>query len=410
MEVREKLAFDDDGCSAALRAFREQFPNAETVILSTCNRTEIYLTRPLREPPRLPEAVEFLAHRQNLDSSEFAPSLYFYEDSEAVRHLFRVVASLDSMVLGESQILGQAKHALRLAQECNSVGPAMTALFQRAFGVAKRIHTETQLAEGHVSIGSAALDFARQIFTRFDDKVVLMVGAGKMGELTLKHLMDHHPKRVLVTNRTAERASALAKRIGAEARPFENLADSLAEADIVLTSTGSPEPVITLERCGDLPRHRKYRPLLVIDLAVPRDVEDAVGELENVFVYDIDDLQRITEQHWEERRSRADVGQRMVEESVREFLQERARRDVGPVVAQLRDHLKGLADSELEWLTPKLKAASEQDRKLVAQLLHRVVNKILHQPTQALNEKGQEGLGQVYAEVIRRLFDLEEDE
>jgi glutamyl-tRNA reductase len=184
----------------------------------------------------------------------------------------------------------------------------------------------------------------------------------------------------------------------------------LVEADVVLTSTGSPEPVITLERCNDLARRRRYRPLLIIDVAVPRDVEDAVGKLENVFLYDIDDLQRITEQHWEERRSRADVGERMVEEGVREFLQERARRDVGPVVTQLRDHLKGLAEAELEWLTPKLKAASEQDRILVAQMLHRVINKVLHHPTQALNEKGQEGLGQVYAEVVRRLFGLEEDD
>ncbi|UCG16250.1 MAG: glutamyl-tRNA reductase [Phycisphaerales bacterium] len=410
LEVREKLAFDDSRCAAALGAFQRAYPDAETVILSTCNRTEVYLVRPLQAPPRLHEAIEFLARQQKLDSRDFASSLYYYEDSEAIRHLFRVVSSLDSMVIGESQILGQAKHAFALARGQGVVKSAMDALFQHAFNVAKQVHSQTEISAGHVSVGSVALDFAHQIFTRFDDKVVMMIGAGEMGELTLKHLIDHHPRRVLVTNRTAARAEDVARRLGVQARPFERLLDLLVEADIVLTSTGSPEPIVTAELCAALPQRRKYRSLLMIDLAVPRDIEEAVGRLDNVFVYDIDDLQRITEKHWAQRRSNVLEGEQIIQDRVAEFLLERARRDVGPVVTDLRRHFEQIARGELKWVTPKLKAVSQRDRELIEQMLNRVINKVLHRPVKALNEKGQEGRSRVYAETIRRLFGLEPDE
>ena len=410
VELREKLAFDDARCTTALTAFREAFPKAEIAILSTCNRTELYVTRPLQAPPRLHEAIEFVARQQGIESRDFASSLYFHEDSEAVRHLFRVVSSLDSMVVGESQILGQAKHALELGRGCGSVQAGMDALFQQAFSVAKQVHSQTQISAGHVSIGSAAMAFAGQIFTHFDDKAVLMIGAGEMGELTLKHLMGHHPRRVLVTNRTAARAQDLADRLGIQAGPFEQLADLLVEADIVLSCTGSPEPIVTPALCANLPHRRRYRPLLMIDMAVPRDIDEAVGSLENVFVYNIDDLQRVTEQHQAERQSKVSQGEEIIQERVAEFLAERARRDVGPVVTDLREHLNQIARGEMEWLVPKLKEASPRDRELIEQMLSRVTNKILHQPTKTLNEKGQEGRGQIYAETLRRLFGLEPED
>jgi len=400
VDVREKLAFDDRRCAEALTAFHEAFPKAETVILSTCNRTELYLTRPLQAPPRLHEAIEFLARQQGVDSREFASSLYFHEDSEAIRHLFRVVSSLDSMVIGESQILGQAKHALELARGQQTAGAQIEALFQHAFGVAKQVHTQTQISSGHVSVGSVALDFSRQIFSRFDDKVVLMIGAGKMGELTLRHLRDHQPRRVLVTNRTSARAQEVAQRLG----------DLLVEADVVLTCTGAAEPILTARDCADLPRRRKYRPLLMIDMAVPRDIEDSVGELEGLFVYNIDDLQRITERHWEERRSKISEGERIVQERAAAFLLERGRRDVGPVVTELREHFHAIAEGELQWLAPKLRDASPRERELIEQMVRRLVNKILHEPVQTLNEKGVEGRGQIYAETARRLFGLDAEE
>lgn len=410
VDVREKLAFDDRRCAEALTAFREAFPKAEMVILSTCNRTELYLTRPLQAPPRLHEAIEFLARQQGVDSREFASSLYFHEDSEAIRHLFRVVSSLDSMVIGESQILGQAKHALDLARGQQTAGAQIEALFQHAFGVAKQVHTQTQISSGHVSVGSVALDFSRQIFSRFDDKVVLMIGAGKMGELTLRHLRDHRPRRVLVTNRTAARAQEVAQRLGVEVRPYESLGDLLVEADVVLTCTGAAEPILTARGCADLPRRRKYRPLLMIDMAVPRDIEESVGELEGLFVYNIDDLQRITERHWEERRSKISEGERIVQERAAEFVRERGRRDVGPVVTELREHFHAIAEGELQWLAPKLRDASPRERELIEQMVRRLVNKILHEPIQTLNEKGVEGRGQVYAETARRLFGLDAEE
>jgi glutamyl-tRNA reductase len=410
VEIRERLSLDSDGCTSALAAFREAYPDAETVILSTCNRTELYVSRPLQSSPQLQEAVDLLARQQGIDSREFASHLYVHEDGDAVRHLFRVVASLDSMVVGESQILGQAKQALAIARTGGAARSALDAMFRHAFTAAKQVHSETQISEGHVSIGTVALDFAAQIFTRFDDKVVLMIGAGEMGELTVKHIMGRQPRRVLVTNRTAERAREVADRLGAEARPFETLDDLLVEADIVLTCTGSPEAILTRDRFPTLPRRRRYRSLLMIDMAVPRDIDESMGELESVFVYNIDDLQRITERQVAQRQTKVARGEKIVEEHVQTFMLERGRREVGPVVAELRESVQAVAERELKWLTPKLQDASEKDRELISHMVSRLVNKILHRPIQTLNDKGREGRGQIYAEAARRLFGLDPDD
>lgn len=412
VSVRERLAFDDDRCCEALQQFRQQYAEAEAIILSTCNRTELYLARPVYAPPRLAEAVEFLAQQQNIPLHEFTESVYHYEDLEAIRHLFRVASSLDSMVVGESGILAQAKHALELAKEAMGDGAVrrLDSLFQKAFSVAKEVHTRTQIAEGHVSVGSIAVDFARQIFSHFDDKTVLMIGAGEMGELTLKHLMEFRPHTVLVTNRTPARAEELAARIGAQARPFDELADLVTAADIVLSCTGASEPIITAGPFAAVPVRRRYRPLLMIDLAVPRDIDPAVGELEGLFVYDIDDLQRVTDQHAAQRQSRIAESEQIIEAAVFEYLRWQGKRDVGPVISALNAHLRDLGQGELEWLIPKLANCTDRDRELIEQMIHRLTRKVMHAPTRTLHTKGKEGKAHIYAATLRTLFDLASDD
>jgi len=413
LALRERLAFDDARCAAALRRFGELFPTAEAALLSTCNRTELYVMRPVRAAPRLEQAVQFLAEQQGLPAHEFSESLYHYEEAEAVRHLFRVVSSLDSMVVGESGILAQAKHALELARlhACSNGTPRrLDALFQKAFSAAKQVHTQTGVAAGRFSVGSIAVDFARQVFSRFDDKVVLMIGAGKMGELTVKHLLETQPRRTIVTNRTAARAAELAARLGAEACPYEDLIDLVTSSDIVLSCTGSPEPILTRSACAQVPERRRYRPLLMIDLAVPRDLDPAMGELPGFFVYNIDDLQRVTEQHAAERRTKIADAEQVIEDAVIDYLNWVGKREVGPVIRTLNARFEELARAELEWLDPKMKEASPHDRDLVRQMLHRLIGKMLHEPTRTLHAKSQAGLAQVYAETVRTLFALSHEE
>ncbi|MCH7812949.1 MAG: glutamyl-tRNA reductase, partial [Planctomycetes bacterium] len=374
--------------------------------------TELYLARPVYARPRLQEAIEFLARQQSIPAHEFSESVYHYEDLEAVRHLFRVTSSLDSMVVGESGILAQAKQALELSKAAVGNGSVqrLDSLFQKAFSVAKEVHTRTQIGEGRVSVGSIAVDFARQIFSRFDDKTVLMVGAGEMGELTLKHLLEFKPGQVLITNRTFERAEELAKRIGAHAEPFDLLPDLVARADIVLSCTGSPEPVLTLDALTDIPARRQYRPLLMIDLAVPRDIDPALGDLQGVFVYDIDDLQRVTEQHAAQRRSKIAESEEIIEAAVLEYVQWQGKRDVGPVINALQAHLDEISKLELDWLIPKLDHATDHERELIEQMLHRVIKKVMHAPTKTLHTKGKDGKAHIYAATLRTLFDLTSDD
>jgi len=414
VEMRERLAFDDPAAARALRRFRELFPGTEAVLISTCNRVELYVACPVQGPPGIEELVGFIGEFHGIESAEFAEGLYSYEDVEAVRHLLRVVSSLDSMVLGESQILGQAKSAFELARSAGTVGKWLEALFQRAFGVAKDIRTKTAIATGRLSVGSTAVDLARQIFSRFDDKQVLMVGAGEMGELTLTHLLGTHPKRLLVTGRTDERAAALARRIAerhgvaAEAVPYAEWIDRLAEVDIVISSTGSREPILTAGQFAPIPARRKHRPLLLIDIAVPRDFDPAIAEHYSVFLYNIDDLQLVTELNLAHRREAIAQCHEIIEASVIEFVARQSRQDVGPLIAALQEHFREIGRSELERILPKLQTASPHDRELIEQMLHRVTRKLLHRPVQLLNDTSPNRPTRVYAETLRALFALED--
>jgi glutamyl-tRNA reductase len=415
VELRERIAFDEAGTVRALSLFREAFPAAECVLVSTCNRIELYVARPAGSRPGIAEAIRFIGDCHGVDASVFAGSLYTHEDAQAVGHLFRVVGSLDSMVVGETQILGQVKTAFELAKSAGTVGRGLNEVFQQSFRVAKEIHA-TGITAGRLSVGSTAVDLARQIFSRFEDKTVMMVGAGKMGELTLVHLLETKPGRLLVTNRTDAHAVELARRIHdrhgvtAQVVPYVQWIDTLAETDILISSTGSREPILTAAQFKPIPKRRNYRPVLLIDIAVPRDIDPAVGQDDSVFLYNIDDLQAVTEAHLAQRREAIARSQEIIEAAVIEHIQAQERLDIGPLVAALREHFQAVGDQELQRVLPKLSDLSPHDRELIEQMLHRILQKLLHHPVHLLNDHEDTGAARVYAEALRELFDLKEQE
>ncbi|HTL28034.1 MAG TPA: glutamyl-tRNA reductase, partial [Tepidisphaeraceae bacterium] len=290
LDVREKLAFNAQQSRDAIAAFRQQFTESEAVLLSTCNRVELYIARALHGHPRADEMIAFLAAFHDLAPERFRPHLYEKRERDVIAHLFAVVSSLDSMVLGETQILGQVRSAYDLSRECEAAGGLLNPLFQRALAVGKEVMTETSLNEGRVSVASVAIDYARKIFDHFNDKTVLSIGAGKIAQLVLQHFTKLAPGKLLVCNRDSNKAQNLAREFNGIAAPFDKLTEQLTAADIVITSTGSTQPIITRRDFESLLKQRRYRPIFLIDLAVPRDVEASVGDLENVYLYNIDDL------------------------------------------------------------------------------------------------------------------------
>lgn len=415
VEMREQIAFDEAAIPQALRRLVEKFPGTEAVLLSTCNRVEFYVSRPVQGHPRIEEIIDFLSEFHGLEPAQFAEGLYSYEDTEAVRHLFRVVSSLDSMVLGESQILAQARRAYETAREAGTLGKNLDVLFQQSFRVAKDIHTQTTIATGRVSVGSTAVDLAQQIFSHFDDKTVMMVGAGKMGVLTFAHLASLKPKRLWVTNRTDSRAVTLAERlstrhnVSTEPVPFSEWIDRLAEVDIVISSTGSPDPILNAKQFASIPERRKYRSLLLIDIAVPRDIDEAVGQYDNVFLYNIDDLQSVTESNLAQRREAIDQCQTIIEDNVIKFVERIPREDLGPLIAALQRHVQEISDNEWKRILPKLENASDHDREMIEQMLHRVSQKFLHDPLVILQNQTGSSAAHIYADTLRTLFHLRDD-
>jgi glutamyl-tRNA reductase len=414
VEVRERIAFDGPAVARALEMFRESFAEAECVLLSTCNRMELYVARPEGGQPRIAEAISFIGDCHGIDASLFAGSLYSYEDVEAVRHLYRVVSSLDSMVVGETQILGQVKAAFETARSVEASGRMLNDLFQRALRVAKCVHS-TGITAGRLSVGSAAVDLARQIFSKFDDKTVMMVGAGKMGEITLAHLLATQPGRLLIANRTDARASSLAECIRqrhgyeSEVIPYSQWIDRLAETDILISSTGSRDPILTAAQFKPIPRRRGYRPILLIDIAVPRDIAPDVGLDDSVFLYNIDDLQAVTEASLAQRRVAVDRAQKIVEAELVEYIRGQERQELQPLVSALRQHFQNIGEQELDRVLPKLSSACQRDRDLIEQMLHRVLQKLLHNPVHRLNDHAANGAARVYADTLRALFELREE-
>lgn len=407
--VREKLAFREDELADTLRALRTELPGvAEALLISTCNRVEVYgVGKPGADATA--QVRRFLAENRGQKPAAVADVLYDFRGSDAVRHVFRVASALDSLVLGEAQILGQLKQAYGVAGGAGTSGPVLGRCLERAFGVAKRVRTETAIARGASNVSTVAVELAHRVFGDLAGKSVLVVGAGKMSTLAARHLYANGAKHIVVTNRSPQKAEALADDIDGIAKPWEHLPELLAEADVVISSTGAREPILTKALFKKVTKARRYRQLVVIDIAVPRDAEPVIGDLENVFLYDIDDLEKVVASNLAERAKAAEHAGKIVEHEAGQFEHWLRTQGVVPTIRALRERFAQIADAEVQKVLDQLarkEHTREQQREVVQRLVQLVVNKLLHQPTTALREaRGDEAT--LRAEVLCELFALE---
>ena len=404
VELREILDFSRRGLDAALAALGARNLTREAVVLSTCNRAEIYAAAP-------PEAVEscgrFIADYNGVPWDAVAPHLVTYRGAQAADHLFRVAAGLDSLVVGEPQILGQVKSAYATAAGLKTTGALTNRLFTSAFSVGKRVRSETRLGEGAVSVSYAAIALARKIFGELKGLNVLILGAGEMAKLTGVHLRAQQVKQLTVASRTLQSAEALARHLDARAVPWAGITEALGGADIVVTATGSSEPVLTRTRVEEAMRPRRARPLFLIDIAVPRDVDPAVARLDQVFLYDIDDLQSIVQENMSRRTSEIERAEAIVREEVDRFGAWMQSREVLPTVIALRERFDAIRQAELKRLESKLAPLSPEARARVDEVTHLIVEKLLLTPTEQLKSTRDETLAVTYADAVHRLFALE---
>ncbi|MBW2476801.1 MAG: glutamyl-tRNA reductase [Deltaproteobacteria bacterium] len=405
VEVRERLAFAPTAMERPLRQLLDLPPLAEGLIVSTCNRVE--LCAATKEPDSAVAAMRrFLADYHDIALEEIDPHLYDYQGEDAIRHLFRVAASLDSMVLGEPQILGQIKTAYGYAVEFKTAGLILNRFLHKAFSVAKRIRTETGIASNAVSVSFAAVELARKIFDKLDDKGVMIIGAGEMCELAAKHFISNGVTKTLVTNRTFERAEKLAAEFNGRAVPFEQFTDHLAEVDIVLTSTGAPNFILGHRQMEEIIRRRKHKPMFLIDIAVPRDIDPKVNDIDNAYLYDVDDLQEVVQANLKERKKEAGKAEAIVDQEIGQFYQWLANLDVKPTIIALRSHLEKIREQELERTFSNLKDLTDKQKKGIEAMASAMVNKILHKPIAMLKRTQDETSGEDYVDAVRSLFDL----
>jgi glutamyl-tRNA reductase len=403
LELRERACFAEDDIPGALSRILASTSADEAVILATCNRVEI-LTRAKDGPRMAAEIRVFLAKERAIDDVTIDRHVYVHEGLHAVRHVFSVACGLDSMVLGEPQILGQLKRAYAIAQGTGSTGPVLDRLLQHALATAKRVRTATGISRHAVSVAYAAANLARTIFDRLEGRSALLLGAGKMTELAAKHLASQGVTDLTVTNRTFARAETLAEALGGTAVPWDAFPRELARVDIVLTGTAATAPVLTKEQVRRALRARWGRPLFIVDIAVPRDVEPAVNDLPGVYLYDIDDLQGIVDDGLEERRHAADEARRMLDVEVVSFDRWRQAADLAPTIAALYERLHQMGEDEIERYGRRLATLTPEQREVVFELTRSLIQKLLHTPIVSLKsaaERGDAGLrAALYAEIF----------
>lgn len=412
LSIRERLAFaTETQLAKAYEAFRSQFPQSEAVLVSTCNRVEIYTAQEDATPsPSHEQIANFFAEFHQVPLNGFVNDLLQSSGPEAVRHLFQVASSLDSMVLGEPQIVNQIKEAYRLSQENDACGPLTCALFEGAIRVSKRVRTETGLERGRVSIASVAVgDFGKSIFDRFDDKLVLIIGAGEMAEETLRYLKDEGVQRIIVVNRHVERAEKLAYAWGGLAQSFEQLPYWIAQADVIVSTTGADRPILDTQSFGQARKDTEDKPVFILDLGAPRDFDPQIGEtFDNVFLYDIDDLEATCEQNRRTRAKEIEKAQKIIVEETEKFMHDVYHRATGPIIKRLREEWNTIRQQEVESLFAKLPHLSETDRKAVERSVERIINKLLHPPLEVLRDEARSGPPHGLLNALRRLFHLSE--
>jgi glutamyl-tRNA reductase len=414
LEVRERVVFNEQQVRDALEQIASKFGQVEAVLLSTCNRVEFYIAREVHGHPRVDELGEFLAQFHSLRADQLKPHLYEKADRAVVEHLFSVASSLDSMVLGETQILGQVRSAYELAGEARTAGGMLNPLFQRALAAGKEVRSHTNLSDGRLSVASVAVDYASRIFDHFADKTLLCIGAGEMSRLVLKHFVELHPAKVLVCNRDPAKAESLALEFGGQAMPFESLEAGVAQADIVISSTGASRPILTRAQFEKIVKARRYKPIFLIDIAVPRDIEADVGAIQNVYLYNLDDLQKVITDTRNSRSGAVDDAQAIIRSHVEQFIAWHRSRQLGPAIDALFKRYHAMAQEELARTMQKMPNISHAEREHLEDLARRIVNKLLHDPISTLRENdgthndGGHKSAVPYLHALSKLFHLPE--
>jgi glutamyl-tRNA reductase len=404
VELRESVDFGRRGLEAALTAFAARAVSPEAVVLSTCNRAEIYA---VSDADDAVDAIHrFFSEYHGLDPVSLAAHLYSHRGPDAARHLFRVAAGLDSLVVGEPQILGQVKSAYTTASDLRLAGTVTHRLFHAAFAVGKRVRSETGLGEGAVSVSYAAIELAKKIFGQLSDLSVLILGAGEMAELTGVHLRSQRVRQITIASRTLASAEALARQLEGRAVPWQDVHAASTAADIIVTATGATEPVLTRSIAADVMRLRRNRPLFIIDIALPRDVESSVGDLEQVFLYHMDDLQTIVSENLAKRTAELASAEAIVDEEVSRFSLWLQSREIVPTIVGLRQRFESIRQAELRRLDAKMAGLSPEARARVDEITRLIVEKLLLTPTEQLKSVGDDALLVSYAETLHRLFAL----
>jgi glutamyl-tRNA reductase len=405
IELRERLAIGPLQLEDATRSLMQAPGILEGMILSTCNRVELLTS----QEPNAPDLLEFVGSYFDIEPKVLTPHMYEYRQENAVRHLFRVACSLDSMVIGEPQILGQVKSSYLAARSAGAIRGHLDKVLQRAFVVAKRVRSETQIGSSSVSIASVAVELARKIFGSLEGKKVLLVGAGKMSEQAARHLLAQGAGAVLVANRTYERAAQLAQRFGGRAIQFDDLYAHADQADIIITSTGSARPVFRREHAQHFLQQRRGRPMFFIDIAVPRDVDPEVNKLDGIFLYDIDDLQSVAGSHLKERGKEAELAEAMILAEVDKYQRRLHALNVAPEIVRFQQSVEEMRRAELRRLASRLQSLSPEQQAAVEALTRGLVNKFLHQPVQAIKAAASEG-NSAAVDALREAFGVSASE
>ncbi|MCX7771020.1 MAG: glutamyl-tRNA reductase [Proteobacteria bacterium] len=405
VEIREKVAFSSQQkLEEGIMLLKKLDGIKECIILSTCNRVEVYLV--CNDENWQDSVANVFSSFHGVDKKELLSHLYFKENDDAIKHIFKVASGLDSMVLGEPQITGQLKEAYGFAAGKNSTGFFTNKLMHTAFSVAKRVRTETKIGSYAVSISYVAVELAKKIFETLEDKKAMLIGAGEMAELAAKHLISNGVKEIIVANRTFERACMLASEFNGIPCSFEEFPEKLKQVDIVISSTGAPTFIITPEKVKEAIKSRRNKPMFFIDIAVPRDIDPKVNDLDNVFVYDIDDLQNVVDANLKERQREAEKAELIINEEIKAFKDWMNSLSVKPILVSLRRHFENIKENELNEAKKKLSHLTEDDFKVIEALLNAVVNKALHKPTIFLKNLSNKENTYLYLDAIKELFDL----